>query len=71
MVNIPAQNKEEAIDNMKRLRSYKPFQYSGKWYMIYHQGIGYFRRTEKSILNIRLKHNIDPEEFHFILEFQS
>lgn len=67
MVNIPAKHAHEAIKNFVQIHQYGKFTRYQTHYMVFHNGIGYFRKTKKSIKAIRAKYDIDPEENTYIL----
>lgn len=72
MLNIVCESKFHAVEQFNKMRQYQPFKYNNcKWYLIYIDGIGYFRKTEKSILNIiKKKGNKDWNyEYYIILPY--
>lgn len=46
---------EEAIENIRTMKKYKPFEYSGKWYFATIGNKSYARRTRSSLNAIAVK----------------
>lgn len=58
-MKIGGDSLDEVINNLKAFRRYKPYQYSGKFYIAYLNDQGYAFRSVQSLKNKAGKLNID------------
>ena len=53
---------QQVIDSLLTLKRYKPFEYSGKYFVAYHAGFGYIYRSKQTLLNRMAKLGIESLE---------